>query len=177
MNIFSSSPNPSFLLCRPTSFPTVLTAAPNFLPILARGGGWCLNHVPLAHRRLRRCYRLLHPSDHPVHHGISRRSRGDAPLIFFDRDPAPVPVSPMWSTICAAVKFSLLRLVHGIPGYPDIVTEYKDSLWNKSSVLLDYIEFRTRLNQFECHQNMKTGCPEWKNTLFWMKTVLKENHV
>ena len=68
---------------------------PEFSAHLGGGGGWCLNHVPLAHRRLRRCYRLLHPSDHPVHHGISRRSRGDAPLIFFDRDPDPVPVSPM----------------------------------------------------------------------------------
>ena len=28
------------------------------------------------------------------------------------------------------------------------MTEYKDSLWNNSSLLLDYIGFRNRLNHF-----------------------------
>ena len=35
------------------------------------------------------------------------------------------------------------------------MTEYKDSLWNKSSVCLDYIEFRTRLNQFGMFEEQK----------------------
>ena len=35
----------------------------------------------------------------------------------------------------------------------------QDSLWNKSSVWIDKIEFRTRLNQFECLRNMKTIYP------------------
>ena len=34
------------------------------------------------------------------------------------------------------------------PGIPTYLTKYKGGLWNKSSVLLDQIEFRTRLNQF-----------------------------
>ena len=36
------------------------------------------------------------------------------------------------------------------------MTEYKDIIWNKSSVWLDQIEFRTRLNHFvmfEEHEN------------------------
>ena len=36
----------------------------------------------------------------------------------------------------------------------------QDSLSNQSSVLLDYIEFRTRLNQFECSKNMKNVYPD-----------------
>ena len=51
------------------------------------------------------------------------------------------------------------------------MTEYKDSLWNKSSIWLDYIEFMNRLNQFECSKDMKTVYPEWKNA------VLNENSV
>ena len=43
-----------------------------------------------------------------------------------------------------------------------VVTEYRDIIWNNSSVLLDYIEFRTRRNQFEFSNNMKTVYPEWK---------------
>ena len=61
------------------------------------GGGWCLNHDPLAHRRLRRCSRLFPLSDHLVCHRISRRYRGAVPMSFFDLDPAPVPVSPVGS--------------------------------------------------------------------------------
>ena len=38
----------------------------------------------------------------------------------------------------------------------NVFIEYKDSIWKKSSVLLYYIDFRTRLNQFECSKNMKT---------------------
>ena len=34
--------------------------------------------------------------------------------------PAPVPVSPVVSLISAAVKCLLLRLVHGLFGYPDV---------------------------------------------------------
>ena len=41
----------------------------------------------------------------------------------------------------------------------------QDSLWNKSSVLLDKIYFRTRLNQFECSKNMKTVYPNEKKLL------------
>ena len=29
-----------------------------------------------------------------------------------------------------------------------------DSLWSKSSVCIEYIDFRTRLNQFECLKNI-----------------------
>ena len=49
--------------------------------------------------------------------------------------------------------------------------EYKDSLWNKSSILLDYIEFRTRLNQFEYLKNMKMSIQDEKNL------VLNKNSV
>ena len=49
--------------------------------------------------------------------------------------------------------------------------EDKDSPWNKSSVLLDYIELRTRLDQFECSKNMKTVCPD-ENSV-----VMNENSV
>ena len=41
----------------------------------------------------------------------------------------------------------------------------QDSLWNKSSVWLDYIEFRTRLNQFECSKSMKTVYPDENNVV------------
>ena len=47
----------------------------------------------------------------------------------------------------------------------------QDSIWNKSSVWLDYTEFRTRLNQFECSKNMKTVYPDENNV------VLDENSV
>ena len=36
-------------------------------------------------------------------------------------------------------------------------TEYKDSLWKKSSVLLDYIEDWTRLNQFEIFKEQENN--------------------
>ena len=51
---------------------------------------------------------------------------------------------------------------------PDII---QDSLWNKSYLWLDYIEFITRPNQFEFPKNMKLPVPEWKNV------VLNENSV
>ena len=69
-----------------TSFPTVLTAAPDFLPGLVRGG-WCLNHGPLVHRCLHRRSCIFHQSDHLDHHQILRRSYGAVPLSFFDPDP------------------------------------------------------------------------------------------
>ena len=40
-----------------------------------------------------------------------------------------------------------------------------NSLWNKSSIYLDYIKFRTRLNQFGCSKNMKTVFPDEKNVV------------
>ena len=46
-----------------------------------------------------------------------------------------------------------------------------DSLWNKSSVWIEYIRFSTRLNQFECLKNMKTVYPDENNV------VLNENSV
>ena len=49
--------------------------------------------------------------------------------------------------------------------------EYKDSLWSKSYVWLEHIEFRTRLNQFECPKNMKTDYPDENNV------VLNESRV
>ena len=69
MNILSPSPNPLFRLCRPTSFMTSLSNAPSFLLVLVGGvgGGWCLNHGPLTHRRLRRCsYLYLHHVLHRI---------------------------------------------------------------------------------------------------------------
>ena len=45
------------------------------------------------------------------------------------------------------------------------MTEYKDSLWNKSSVSLDYIEDWTRLNQFGMFEKQENNA------------VLKENSV
>ena len=45
------------------------------------------------------------------------------------------------------------------------MTEYKDSLWNNSSALLDYIEFRTRLNQFGIFEEQEND------------VVLNENNV
>ena len=47
--------NPSFRLRQTTSFVSVLSASPSFLSVLV-GGGWCLNHCPLSHRRLRRYF-------------------------------------------------------------------------------------------------------------------------
>ena len=47
----------------------------------------------------------------------------------------------------------------------------QDSMWNKSSVWLDYIEFRTRLNQLEFSKNMKTVYQDENNV------VLNENSV
>ena len=37
------------------------------------------------------------------------------------------------------------------------MTEYKDSLWNESSILLDYIEDCTRLNQFEMFEEQENN--------------------
>ena len=41
----------------------------------------------------------------------------------------------------------------------------QDSLRNNISVWLDYIEFRTRPNQFECSKNMKTVYPDENNVV------------
>ena len=38
----------------------------------------------------------------------------------------------------------------------------QDSLWNNISVWLDYIEFRTRLNQFKFSKSMKNCLSRWK---------------
>ena len=48
--------------------------------------------------------------------------------------------------------------------------EYKDSLCNKSSLWLYYIEDWTRIDQFEIFE-------EQEKMLFWMETVFKENHI
>ena len=50
------------------------------------------------------------------------------------------------------------------------------SLKNKSYVWLDYIELRTRLNQFEILENMKLSI-QINTMLFYMKTVLTEIYV
>ena len=52
-----------------------------------------------------------------------------------------------------------------------MLTEYKDSICNKSSIELDQIEFSTKLNQFECQKNMKTVYNDENNV------VLDENSV
>ena len=60
------------------------------------GGGWFLNHGPLAHRHLSRYSRLLHQSDHLFRHQMLLRSCCDFPLSFFDRDPCYCPSAPPW---------------------------------------------------------------------------------
>ena len=45
------------------------------------------------------------------------------------------------------------------------MTEYKDSVWNKSSEWLDYIEDWTRLNQFENFE-------EQGNTVFIQNNIV-----
>ena len=45
-NILSPSPNPSFCLLRPTSFATVLSAAPSFMYVLVGGGGLVFEPFP-----------------------------------------------------------------------------------------------------------------------------------
>ena len=93
MYIFSSFPNPLFFLRRPTYLPTFLTAATNFLPVLV-GGGWCLNHGPLAHPCLRCCSRFFRQNDHLFCHRILCCFRGAVPLSFFDRVPCYCPSVP-----------------------------------------------------------------------------------
>ena len=80
---FPIPPIKPFSLCRPTSFLTVLTAAPHFLSVLVGRGGWCCYHSPLAHLRLFRYLHISHQSDHLVHHRVLRRSHGSFPLIFW----------------------------------------------------------------------------------------------
>ena len=53
--------------------------------------------------------------------------------------------------------------------YVLVIDRMQDSLPNKISVWLDFIEFRTRLNQFEFSKNMKTVHPDENNV------VLNEN--
>ena len=50
-------------------------------------------------------------------------------------------------------------LVSLIP-YGFHIDKVQNNLCNKSSVWLDYIDFRTRLNQFEFSKNMKTVYPD-----------------
>ena len=52
-------------------------------------------------------------------------------------------------------RLSLLRIANLL----FFRVKIKDNLWNKGSVRLYYIEFSTRLNQFECSKNMKTVFP------------------
>ena len=47
----------------------------------------------------------------------------------------------------------------------------QDTLWNKSSILLDWIEFRTILNQFECSKNIKTVYPDENNVFMYENSV------
>ena len=53
----------------------------------------------------------------------------------------------------------------------------KESLWNKSSILINYIDMRTPLNQFEMVISSFIHERTLKNVLFYKKTVLIENHV
>ena len=51
------------------------------------------------------------------------------------------------------------------------------SIWNKSSVCLDYIDLRNQLNQFEIFVSHSIHEKTLKTVLFYNKTVLIENHV
>ena len=64
--------NPLSYLHQSTSFASVLSAAPSFLSVLV-GGGWCLNHCPPSHIRLRSYFHLCRRHVHHVHHQILRR--------------------------------------------------------------------------------------------------------
>ena len=52
-----------------------------------------------------------------------------------------------------------------------------DSLWNKSSILIYYIELSTWLNQFEMFVSSLIHERTLKTVLFYNKTVLREKHV
>ena len=115
----------SIIIYTPTYLlPNSSDRRPNFMPVLVvvGGGSWCLNHGPLAHRFLRRCSRLFQQSDHLVPHQILRRYCGAVPLSFFDRDPCSCPSAPLWDPQSLPPSiFRSLRLIHGHPGYPDVL--------------------------------------------------------
>ena len=80
-----------------------------------------------------------------------------------------------WGRIVHKADYWIIRGTNFLPTnlrinmiFFDII---QDSLWNKSSTWLDYIEFRIRLNQFEFSKNMKTVYPEWKQC--WRKNMYK----
>ena len=75
--------------------------------------------------------------------------------------------SPLWNKLIGSLW---LWQVNMLP-YTFLLIEYKDSLWNKIYVWLDYIEFRTRLNQFECLKNMKTVYTDENNVVLNEKSV------
>ena len=54
----------------------------------------------------------------------------------------------------------------------------QDSIWENSSVLIDYIELSTRLNQFEMLvNNIKTVCSIKEQCCSKQKKMLREKHV
>ena len=62
-------------------------------------------------------------------------------------------------------------------GEYEIFYMIQDSLWNKSSILLDYIEFRTELNQCKIFVLSLIHEKILKPVLLENKTVLIENRV
>ena len=52
----------------------------------------------------------------------------------------------------------------------------QDSIWNKSSIWLEYIELGTQLNYLEMFISSLIREITLKTVLFYKKTVLRENH-
>ena len=61
--------------------------------------------------------------------------------------------------------FDMLNWTFDIIGTHVHIDRMQDSLWKSSSILLDKIELRTQLNQFEIFEE------------HWKLSVLEENHV
>ena len=112
-------PHPLFFLRRPTSFPTVLTSAPNFLPVLVgRVGVWTMTPSYTA-------VSIIFPvSSTRVSTSSAIKSRAVTVVlslwVSWTLFSAPVPVSPVGFLISTTTKLSILWWIHGFPGYLDV---------------------------------------------------------
>ena len=105
---FPHPPNQFFPLRLPNSFPKVLTAAPNFLPVLVGGGR--VGVVTIAPSRTSTSS-VIYISSTRVTTKYAKKFRAVPVVLYFQVSgtfsPAPVPVFSVGSLISATIEISL----------------------------------------------------------------------